>query len=158
VKEEVAKYDPGVQWHPEWCASQLEWDLLRGHLAAEEYRMAGVKHCRDSGVHERANRMHWLLREVEHLAEHPASRIRRVMAKYSPQGMSLAVWQDVKDPLYTESQRVLWLHLEGGEDHADKLGATSGKQVEYAKGIVIHVANTRGYMDMLHWVSRGDPV
>lgn len=141
----------GDAWHPEWCASQLAYDVLQAHKAVEGYRMLGTE-LGHSGVPARVAAMHWLIKETEHTAGHHASVIKRLCCTYGAAGLDLKVWQDEAFAVgdYSGSPKSLQVHYEPGGYWATKRSGMVRRE-----DLVI-AGSQREQIDLLHWVSRGE--
>ena len=143
VCESMGSHEPEEPWHPQWCPTQLEWDVLRAHHTAEDYRILGTK-LGHSGVPARVACMHWLIKEAGHTAGHHASQIKRLCCTSGPSGLGLKVWQS------GDARKALQVQYEPGGDWAVKRTEGGGRE-----DLVITGAQ-REQMDLLHWVSRGE--
>lgn len=145
--------------HPAWC-SQIEWDILEGRRIIEGFRVLGYMNNLEA-VDHRANKAHWVLNQLQHLANHPRSQIRRVLVRGTSE-LEISVsqvdeeWVDEFIATSTFTTRRLWLHLsaQSPEFSATK-GYFSDHSQQYEMEEVLLTNNSLEF-DMFHWISRSE--
>jgi hypothetical protein len=141
----------GATGKPDAIPTQLGWDVLRGHHAAEDLRVL----CEVSGwgIADWVQRVHWLMKETVHMSSHPLSRIHGVSVVVHATGGVDMTWQ--QDSVAHTSSRSLHISVAPGVEATAKTVVVS-KDASTTIDHKLGAYSQRDYMNLLGWVSRGE--